>query len=285
MQNLRWHQRNHEGNRGARRTRKITNIFKPHGWYNQPCQNNKDVSGRNTMSKLWMYSAVMLSGSVFASDFIDKSTVELTTRNFYFDRDYQEVSKYPAAKDWTQGFIFKANSGYTEGTIGFGLDVLATAGFKLDASAKYAGTGNLPRDTVTNEPASSYGEIGLTGKAKVSQTELKVGTLRPMNPVLVASPARLLPQTYRGISLESKDIKNFELQGAFIDKVNQRDSTNYENIKISAVNGRFKSAETNGLYYAGGYYNVSPALRLGLFYLDVNNLYDQMTTGFYTNGT
>lgn len=232
------------------------------------------------MSKLWMYSAVMLSGSVFASDFIDKSTVELTTRNFYFDRDYQEVSKYPAAKDWTQGFIFKANSGYTEGTIGFGLDVLATAGFKLDASAKYAGTGNLPRDTVTNEPASSYGEIGLTGKAKVSQTELKVGTLRPMNPVLVASPARLLPQTYRGISLESKDIKNFELQGAFIDKVNQRDSTNYENIKISAVNGRFKSAETNGLYYAGGYYNVSPALRLGLFYLDVNNLYDQMTTGF-----
>jgi hypothetical protein len=96
----------------------------------------------------------------------------------------------------------------------------------------------------------------------------------------LAGAARLLPQTYRGISLESKDIKNFELQGAFIDKVNQRDSTNYENIKISAVNGRFKSAETNGLYYAGGYYNVSPALRLGLFYLDVNNLYDQMTTGF-----
>ena len=197
------------------------------------------------MSKLWVYSTLMFSGSIFAGSFVDNSSVELTTRNFYFDRDYQELSKYPAAKDWTQGFIFKANSGYTEGTVGFGLDILATAGFKLDASAKYAGTGNLPRDTATNEPASSYGEIGVTGKAKISQTELKIGTLRPMNPVLVASPARLLPQTYRGISLESKDVKDFELQAAYIDKVNQRDSTNFENIRISAVNGRFKNAETD----------------------------------------
>ena len=199
------------------------------------------------MSKLWVYSTLMFSGSIFAGSFVDNSSVELTTRNFYFDRDYQELSKYPAAKDWTQGFIFKANSGYTEGTVGFGLDILATAGFKLDASAKYAGTGNLPRDTATNEPASSYGEIGVTAKAKISQTELKIGTLRPMNPVLVASPARLLPQTYRGISLESKDLKDFELQAAYIDKVNQRDSTNFENIRISAVNGRFKNAETDGL--------------------------------------
>ncbi|EPQ5091560.1 OprD family outer membrane porin, partial [Acinetobacter baumannii] len=155
------------------------------------------------MSKLWMYSTLMLSGSVWAGSFIDNSSVELTTRNFYFDRDYQEQSAYPAAKDWTQGFILKANSGYTEGTVGFGLDVLATAGFKLDADAEHGGTGNLPRDTRTNEPADSYGEIGVTAKAKMSQTELRIGTLMPMNPVLVASPARLLPQTYRGISLTS----------------------------------------------------------------------------------
>lgn len=59
------------------------------------------------MSKLWMYSTLMLSGSVWAGSFIDNSSVELTTRNFYFDRDYQEQSAYPAAKDWTQGFILK----------------------------------------------------------------------------------------------------------------------------------------------------------------------------------
>jgi len=205
-------------------------------------------------SKLWMYSTLMLSSSVFAGNFIDNSTVDLTTRNFYFDRDYQEQSKYPAAKDWTQGFILKANSGYTEGTIGFGIDILATAGLKLDASADYAGTGNLPRDTVTNEPASSYGEIGVTGKAKISKTELKVGTLRPMNPVLVASPARLLPQTYRGISLESKDIPN-----------------------------RFKSADTDQLYYLGGHYQLIPSTKLTSFYMDVQDLYNQSMFGITYN--
>ncbi|MDM1764471.1 MULTISPECIES: OprD family porin [unclassified Acinetobacter] len=232
------------------------------------------------MKKLSISCAALLSCSTFANDFIDKSSVTLTARNFYFDRDYQEQAAFPAAKDWTQGFILKANSGYTEGTVGFGLDVLATAGFKLYADDHDAGTGNLPRDLKTNQPTSSYGEIGLTAKAKISQSELKVGTLTPMNPVLVASPARLLPQTYQGVSLQSKDIKNLDLQAAYINKVNHRDSTNWENIKISGVNGRFKAAETDGLYYTGGFYQLNSALRLGLFYLNVNDLYEQSTTGF-----
>ena len=231
------------------------------------------------MHKIWITSSMLLSTQIFASHFIDNSSVELTTRNFYFDRDYQEQSAYPAAKDWSQGFILKANSGYTEGKVGFGLDILATAGFKLNADAEYAGTGNLPRDTRTNEPASSYGEIGVTAKAKMSQTEVKVGTLMPMNPVLVASPARLLPQTYRGISVQSKDIQKLDLQAAYIDQVNHRDSTNYENIKISGVNGRFIPAETDGLYYVGGHYDLNKAFKFTSFYLDVEDLYNQALIG------
>ena len=42
------------------------------------------------------------------------------------------------------------------------------------------------------------------------------------------------PQTYRGISLTSKDIKDFDLQAAYLDKVNHRDSTNYEKLRFQA---------------------------------------------------
>ncbi|OTG62423.1 OprD family outer membrane porin [Acinetobacter silvestris] len=231
------------------------------------------------MRNIWIVSSILLSTPVFASDFIDNSNVELTTRNFYFDRDFQEQSAYPAAKDWTQGFIFKANSGYTEGMVGLGLDILATTGFKLDADAEHAGTGNLLRDTRTNEPTSSYGEIGVTAKAKMSQTEIKIGTLMPMNPVLVASPARLLPQTYRGISIQSKDIQHLDLQAAYLNEVNHRDSTNYEKIRISGVNKRFNPAETDGLYYLGGYYDLNPSFKLTTFYMDVNDLYHQTMLG------
>lgn len=233
------------------------------------------------MNKLWIVPIVVCSTPALASNFIDQSTVELTARNFYFDRDYQVENRYPALRDWSQGFILRANSGFTEGPIGFGVDILATAGFKLDADAKYGGTGNLPRSVTNNKPADQYGEIGITAKAKVSKTELRVGTLQPMTPVLVGSPARLLPQTYRGVALQSKDIPQLDLQASYIDKVNQRDSTDYENIKISGVNGRFKSEETDHLYYVGGHYDLAATpLKITAFHMDVQDLYHQSLLGF-----
>ena len=233
------------------------------------------------MKPLWITPFLLLSTPIFANSFIDDSKVDLTARNFYFDRDFQVDNRYPALRDWSQGFIFKARSGYTDGPIGFGVDVLATTGIQLEADARYGGTGNLLRSQVDNEAADSYGEVHLTAKAKVSETELRVGTLQPMTPVLVGSPARLLPQTYRGIGLQSKDIPQLDLQASFIDRVNHRDSTDYEKIKISGVNGRYISSETDHLFYVGGHYNLSPnALKVTAFHLGVNNLYHQSLLGF-----
>lgn len=232
------------------------------------------------MKKLWITPLLLCAAPAFANSFIDQSKVDLTARNFYFDRDFKVDNRYPALHDWTQGFIFKAQSGYTEGSIGFGLDVLATAGFKLDADAKYGGTGNLIRALETNAPTNQYGEIGLTLKAKVAETEVRLGTLQPMTPVLVGSPARLLPQTYQGIAVQSKDIKGLDFQASYIDQVNHRDSTNYEDIRISGVNGRYRSAETDGLYYVGGHYDLNQhPVRMTAFHLDVNDLYHQSLLG------
>ena len=232
------------------------------------------------MKKLWITPLLLCTAPAFANNFVDQSKVELTARNFYFDRDFKVENRYPALRDWTQGFIFKAQSGFTDGPIGFGLDLLATAGFKLDADAKYGGTGNLIRSLETNEPADQYGEVGVTLKAKVSETEVRIGTLQPMTPVLVGSPARLLPQTYRGVAVQSKDIQGLDLQASYIDEVNQRDSTNYEAIKISGVNGRYISEETDYLYYLGGHYDLTNnPLRLTAFHMDVNDLYRQSLLG------
>ncbi len=232
------------------------------------------------MKNLWITPFLLLTTPAFANSFIEQSKVDLTARNFYFDRDFQVENRYPALRDWSQGFIFKAQSGYTEGPIGFGIDILATAGFKLDGDAKYGGTGNLPRNARTNEPADQYGEIGITAKAKVAQTEVRIGTLQPMTPVLVGSPARLLPQTYRGVAVQSKDVQGLDLQASYIDKVNHRDSTNYENIKISGVNGRYRSVETDHLYYLGGHYDFNNyPLKLTAFHMDVEDLYHQSLLG------
>lgn len=231
------------------------------------------------MKKIIFTGACFLTGNIFANSFVDDSRFELTARNFYFDRNFIEQSSVPAAKDWAQGFILNGSSGYTSGSIQFGVDVLATAGFKLYSDSNYSSTGLLPRDSLTNEPVSSYGEIGLTGKVRYSESEIKLGTLQPNNPVLMASVARLLPQTYRGVSLQSKEINNLDFQAAYLDEVNHRDSTNYEKIKINGVNGRFKTTETSGLYYVGGHYSAIKDTKISAFYLDVNDLYSQYELG------
>lgn len=60
----------------------------------------------------------------------DGASATLTARNFYLDRDYKGDSPQSAAREWAQGFILRANSGFTEGPIGFGLDLTGMVGIK-----------------------------------------------------------------------------------------------------------------------------------------------------------
>lgn len=211
------------------------------------------------------------------ADFVKDSNVSLTARNFYLDRNFTDPEvKQSAARQWSQGFILNAKSGYTEGTVGLGLDLYAGAGFNLWGKEGYQGTSLMPVDR-NGDPADSFGEVGVTAKAKISKTELKAGLLQPLTPVLVGSPARLLPQNYRGVAIESKDIENFKLEAGYVDRVNQRDSTNWEKIRLSGANMKYPSVETSGLHYAGGYYYFNPDRVVGLFYGNLHDVYDQYT--------
>lgn len=212
------------------------------------------------------------------ADFVKDSSVSLTARNFYLDRNFTdpEVTQ-PAAKQWVQGFILNAKSGFTEGTVGFGADLYAGAGFNLWGKKEYLPAVSLTPAKDNGEPVDSFGEIGVTGKAKISETEFKVGTLFPVNPVLVGSPARLLPQTYRGVALESKDIDNIKVEAGYVNRVNHRDSTNWGKIRLSGANMKYKSVETDGLYYVGGYYYLRPETTFALYHANLDDVYDQYT--------
>lgn len=220
--------------------------------------------------------------SLTHANFIDDSKINLTSHNYFLDRNFTgEGVAQPAAKEWAQGFILSAKSGYTPGVVGFGLDIHATAGFRLWGDKEHSlGAGLLPVSPTTGEPANSYGEIGATLKAKVSDTELKYGTLIPFNPMLVGSPARLFPQTYRGVALESREIDKLILEASYVNEVNQRDSTNYEPLKLTASNRRFdNSFEADNLYYLGGHYLYNDTSRASLFHSRLDNVFDQYYVG------
>jgi hypothetical protein len=106
------------------------------------------------------------TGSSQASGFIDDTTANIESRTMYFNRDFRDghtSTEQGASKrdESAQGFILNLQSGYTEGTVGFGIDALGMAGFKLDSSPDSSNSGLLPSSgenravRQTNTPSSA----------------------------------------------------------------------------------------------------------------------------------
>ncbi|WP_176518378.1 OprD family outer membrane porin, partial [Pseudomonas faucium] len=72
---------------------------------------------------------------VYAAEggFMEDAKASLNLRNFYINRNFVDPA-HPQAKgeEWTQSFILDARSGFTQGTLGFGVDVLGLYSVKLD---------------------------------------------------------------------------------------------------------------------------------------------------------
>ena len=89
--------------------------------------------------------ATLAIPSMAQAAFIEDTKAGLELRNFYFNRDWrQDGAGQSKADEWAQGFLLRVESGYTEGTVGFGVDALGLLGVKLDSSPDRTGTGLLP---------------------------------------------------------------------------------------------------------------------------------------------
>lgn len=91
-------------------------------------------------------SAAALAAPLTQAAFFEDSSATFETRNMYFNRDFRDGTSAQQSKrdEWAQGFMLNLQSGYTEGTVGFGVDALGMLGVKLDSSPDRTGTGLLP---------------------------------------------------------------------------------------------------------------------------------------------
>ena len=124
--------------------------------------------------------ALPLTG--MAEGFVDDTKATLNLRNAYINRNFTNPD-HPQSKaeEWTQNFILDVKSGFTQGTVGFGVDVLGLYSQKLDGGKGTAGPQLLPTHS-DGEPADNFGRLGVAAKAKLSNTELKIGEWMPCCP-------------------------------------------------------------------------------------------------------
>ncbi|WP_394558325.1 OprD family porin [Aquipseudomonas alcaligenes] len=236
------------------------------------------------MSKLPLSHAVALAalgGTCLPSQaaFLEDGKASLELRNFYFNRDFRQDGAAQSKQDeWAQGFLLRYESGFTEGTIGVGVDALGMLGVKLDSSPDRAGSGLLPRDKEKVDGAQDeYGELGLTAKFKAGASVLKVGTLLPKLPTVLANDSRLQPQTFRGAHLNSTDIAGLTLDAGQLRQVSQRDSSDSEDMTVTSGSARgiVASGDSDRFDFAGASYKWNDQLTSGYSYAKLDKLYDQ----------
>lgn len=212
--------------------------------------------------------------------FIEDSKARVDMRNYYFNRDFrQEGAKQSKAEEWAQGFLLRFESGYTDGPIGVGMDALGQLGLKLDSSPDRTGTGLLKSERAGGRAMDEYGELGVTAKLRASNSTLRYGTFFPQLPIVMANDTRLLPQTFFGTWLNSAEVSNLTMDIGRFDRVNLRNSSDYE--KMEVYNGGARNIRTgstrrsDALDFAGATYRWKPSLTTSYHYAKLDGLYRQ----------
>ena len=206
------------------------------------------------------------------SGFVEDAKVSLNLRNFYINRNFVDPANAQGkGEEWTQSFILDAKSGFTQGTVGFGVDVLGLYSVKLDGGKGTAGTHLLPVHD-DGRPADDFGRLGVALKAKVSKTELKVGEWMPVLPILRSDDGRSLPQTFRGGQVTSQEIDGLTLYAGQFRGNSPRNDASMEDM---FMNGR-AGITSDRFNFAGGEFTFNEKRTLiGLWNAELKDIYQQ----------
>ncbi|MFK8332533.1 OprD family porin [Pseudomonas sp. BJa5] len=233
---------------------------------------------------LALASCTVSNAATESNGFVEDSSLSVLSRNFYFNRDYRKGGEAPTGKSgyseaWAQGFIARFESGYTQGTVGFGLDAHAMLGLKLDTGdGRNGGRSSfdvLPVDS-DGHAASNFSKLGGALKARLLDTEIKVGDVFPTTPVVHYGDSRLLPESFTGWTLENTTLEGLKVQGGRLHAMSQPLSSNSRDGFVTFYGG---PVDSPWLGYIGGDYQLTDHLSLSMYSSRLKDAWDQYYTG------
>ncbi len=191
--------------------------------------------------------------------FVEDASLDLLLRNTYYNRDFKDG--VGDVRSWGQGFITTFESGFTQGTIGVGVDAYGLLGVRLDGGKGYSYGAMFERDS-NNEPERDLSQAGAAIKLQVSNTVIKYGNQMPMMPVLAYDDSRLLPESFTGTLITSNEIEGLELNVGRFTADSAMPSSSRDTYN-SQIDGTLKSIDV-----IGGTYGFTDNLSASLYYAD-----------------
>nr|WP_185015326.1 OprD family porin [Pseudomonas brassicacearum] len=230
------------------------------------------------LSPLFIAIAATMGASVQAADdssrdgFVEGSSLKLNARNYYMNRNRQQQTNDNI--EWGQGFLGIFESGYTQGTVGFGVDANAMLGLKLDGGGGTAGSSILPISDGNGKAPGSFSSGGGTLKMRALDTELKAGDLFLNNPVIAGGMSRMLPQTFRGVSLTNHSFDGWLIEGGQASFTKPYNQSGHKRIDTSY--GKLADGDkSQHLNWAGVAWSGLPGLTSSLYASELKDIWNQ----------
>jgi imipenem/basic amino acid-specific outer membrane pore len=192
--------------------------------------------------------------------FIEDSQLNVKTRMLYFSRDFRNnpAGTQSRVEETGLGFLGTYESGFTQGTVGFGVDAIGMLGLKLDSGRGRAGTGLFPQGS-DGRSQDDYSEGGGAVKMRISNTVLKFGDQFTAMPVFATDDSRLLPEVAEGGLITSNEISGLTLNAGHFTAMNAQAQTYHDSLNLSEAN------------IFGGTYAFTDSLSTSIYYSRVED--------------
>ncbi|MGG6351906.1 OprD family porin [Pseudomonas putida] len=201
----------------------------------------------------------MASAQDESKGFIEDSKLSVKTRMLYFSRDFRNNEGGQSRREETGlGFVGTFESGFTQGTVGVGVDAIGMLGLKLDSGKGRANTGLFPTGS-DGRSQDDYSKGGGAVKFRISDTVLKVGDQFTALPVFATDDSRLLPEIAQGTLITSNEIEGLTLHAGHFTSLTAQEQTNRDSFGLKEAN------------VVGGTYAFTDNLSTSLYYSKVED--------------
>lgn len=202
----------------------------------------------------------MANDQAESKGFVEDSSLKVLLRNAYINRDYKDGNEDKA--EWGQAAIGTFSSGFTQGTVGVGVDAFGLYALRLDGGKGRSGAQGIDffKQGDSGNAADDLSKFGAAVKFRVSNTVLAYGDQMPALPVLSYDNSRLLPESYTGTLITSKEIKGLEVNAGRFTAESRKSAEGRDSGGLKSIN------------VLGGSYQFTEQFKASLYASDVEDV-------------
>ncbi|MBA4290373.1 MAG: outer membrane porin, OprD family, partial [Pseudomonas sp.] len=184
--------------------------------------------------------------------FVEDSSFNILNRALYMNRDFRNGGNIPtvdsdgdniADSEFKNGYREETGlgirlmyeSGFTQGTVGVGVDAHSLSSIKID-SGKGRHSNGLFATTDDGSADDTQTEVGGAVKFRISDTVLKYGNQMTASPVFSTDDSRILPEVATGTLLTSNEIEGLELTAGRFTALNSQVNTYNDSLGLKEIN-------------------------------------------------